>query len=89
MSGPGSVYTKLVFVQHCIAGAAAGNSDQLGKQPAERFLSSLARIGEPPSAAKPNATVEGRLRTLKDLFDKGLVTPAEYETRRKEILSAL
>ncbi len=34
-------------------------------------------------------SIEARLRTLTDLKDKGLVAPAEYESRRNEILGSI
>ena len=40
---------------------------------------------QPPAAQDP----EERLRRLKDLRDKGLITPEEYETKRQEILKGL
>ncbi len=37
----------------------------------------------------PSMSLEERLGQLKQLFDKGLITPEEYELKRKEILSEL
>lgn len=41
------------------------------------------------SHASAGASIEARLRTLADLREKGLVAPAEYESRRNEILSSI
>lgn len=40
---------------------------------------------QPPSTAAPSS----RLATLKDLYDRKLITPEEYEAKRKEILGTL
>jgi hypothetical protein len=40
----------------------------------------------PPSAA---ASVEDRLRKLKSLHEQGLITDAEYESRKSQIISEL
>jgi hypothetical protein len=40
-------------------------------------------------APKPAQTVEERLEQIKILLDKGLITPEEYEAKRKEILGDL
>lgn len=42
-----------------------------------------------PAAPAAAPSIEQRLITLKDLFDRQLITPAEYEAKRKEILSGL
>jgi hypothetical protein len=44
-----------------------------------------AASGSAPAASEP----EERLRRLKDLRDKGLITPEEYEKKRQEILKGL
>jgi hypothetical protein len=47
---------------------------------------------DPAAASAPAATPqdpEERLRKLKDLRDKGLITPEEYEKKRQEILKGL
>ena len=41
------------------------------------------------SAGPSNADVEQRLRKLKELKDKGLITEEAYRTRMQEILSEL
>jgi hypothetical protein len=48
----------------------------------------------PPAAAVPNApaassSTAARLQALKDLLDRKLITPQEYEAKRKAILDAL
>lgn len=45
----------------------------------------------PPAETAPSAerSVEERLRELQNLLDKGLITPEEYEVKRREILGAL
>jgi len=42
-----------------------------------------------PSALSPEADMERRLRTLKDLHDQGLITDEAYRAKIEEILSAL
>jgi hypothetical protein len=42
-----------------------------------------------PAAASPEADMERRLRTLKDLHDKGLITEEAYRAKVEEILSVL
>jgi hypothetical protein len=46
-----------------------------------------AQGGASQSPAAPS--IEQRLTTLKELFDRQLITPAEYEAKRKEILGGL
>jgi hypothetical protein len=50
-----------------------------------------AGTGVLPQSSHPSAgaSIEARLRTLADLKEKGLVAPAEYESRRNEILSSI
>ena len=40
-------------------------------------------------ASVPHSEMEPRLARLKSLFDKGLITETDYDTRRREILSEL
>jgi len=44
---------------------------------------------QPSSGHSAGPSIEARLRTLTDLKDKGLVAPAEYESRRNEILGSI
>ena len=44
---------------------------------------------EPKKASPEGGDIEERLRTLKALFDKGLITKEEYDKKRAEILEAL
>jgi hypothetical protein len=49
-----------------------------------------AGVSAAPTAPAPSAQEpEERLRKLKDLRDKGLITPEEYEKKRQEILKGL
>jgi hypothetical protein len=41
------------------------------------------------SATAPTPTPEQRIRSLDDLHQKGLITDAEYQQRRKEILDSI
>jgi hypothetical protein len=43
----------------------------------------------PPTSLSPEADMERRLRTLKDLHDKGLITDEVYRAKVEEILSVL
>ncbi len=52
----------------------------------DRLPSNVAPQG---NAAAPTADPEARLRKLKDLLDKGLITPEDYDRRRAEILQSL
>jgi uncharacterized membrane protein YdbT with pleckstrin-like domain len=45
--------------------------------------------GLPTTGAAPGASTAERLAQLTDLRDKGLVTPEEFEAKRKEIVSGL
>ncbi|WP_143042602.1 hypothetical protein [Variovorax sp. YR634] len=42
---------------------------------------------QPSGGHSAGPSIEARPRTLTDLKDKGLVAPAEYESRRNEILA--
>ncbi|MBW8892018.1 MAG: hypothetical protein JF617_07610 [Burkholderiales bacterium] len=46
-------------------------------------------VSAKPSGHSAGPSIEARLRTLTDLKDKGLVAPAEYESRRNEILGSI
>src|SRR5262249_15159882 len=43
----------------------------------------------PKNAPAASGSVADRLQALKDLLDRKLITPAEYEAKRKAILDAL
>ena len=44
---------------------------------------------DPAASAPPPTTVTARLEELKSLLDRGMVTQAEYDERRKAILDSL
>jgi hypothetical protein len=52
-----------------------------------------APVAAPATAAAPSPAygpdAEQRLTTLKHLYDKGLITKSEYESKRAEILKGL
>ncbi len=48
-----------------------------------------ARSPNPPPAAAPKASVAERLKALEDLLNQRLISPAEAELKRKQILSEL
>lgn len=62
-------------------------------QPAVRSASMKPGPGAPAGASARSAAAPGsvteRLEKLKGLFDQGLITKAEYEAKRKEILAEL
>jgi hypothetical protein len=45
-----------------------------------------ASVQRPLPSAQPSASIEDRLTRLHDLKTRGLITEAEYDTRRREIL---
>jgi hypothetical protein len=81
-----------------------GGSDPLGVTlMVVGVIAAMVGIGElmpkssPPGSAKLPApavvdntrSVEGRLRELEDLHQKGVITAAEYDAKRAEVLAAL
>lgn len=48
-----------------------------------------AKPAPPAAIAKPGGDVATRLQTLKGLFDRGLISPEQYEAKQKEILGGL
>lgn len=89
--GVGTAETGQLLFQHGFAGSRA-MEDALGKtQAALRELKLSAHTSPMPAqqALPPASSVETRLTTLKNLKDKGMLTPGEYEKKRVEILNAL
>lgn len=52
-------------------------------------LAEMEKATAPASAPASTESAEDRLKKLKDLFDKGLVTKEEYEAKRAEILKSM
>jgi hypothetical protein len=48
-----------------------------------------AKPEKPSTVTPPTSSTAQRLQELKDLLDRKLITPSEYETKRKAILDAL
>ena len=60
--------------------------------PTSPSATTTAPIGQPPQppgAPAASSNVEDRLAQIKRLLDRGLMTPAEYEQKRKEIISGI
>jgi putative oligomerization/nucleic acid binding protein len=68
--------------------AGGGRIGEFDHQRVARFMETAKRIGAQSTAPTSSGTVR-RLEELKDLRDRNLITPQEYETRRKAILDAL
>ncbi|WP_167369442.1 SHOCT domain-containing protein [Pandoraea pulmonicola] len=45
--------------------------------------------GQAPTAAGSPVAVEDRIRKLKDLHEKGLISPEDFQKRRDEILASI
>jgi hypothetical protein len=56
--------------------------------PTARSESPHAEKGAPPAAPPDAANLDEKLRKLKSLLDKKLITPADYETRKNKLLDA-
>jgi hypothetical protein len=69
-----------------VAPAAATTPPAVGA-PAAAAPAGVSAAPSAPAPAAPDP--EERLRKLKDLRDKGLITPEEYENKRQEILKGL
>ncbi len=59
-----------------------------GSKPADAGRAPSASTGAAPRPA-PGSSAEERLAALKSLLDRGLITPADYEKKKQEILSGL
>jgi hypothetical protein len=55
----------------------------------EQAAQPMAAPAPAASTPAPAQTPEQRIRTLDELHQKGLVTDAEYQQRRKEILDSI
>ena len=60
--------------------------NSVGKAPPTEVVEVVEEVGRAPGGAP--TSVEARLRALDDLYDKALVSPAEYERKRGEILGS-
>jgi hypothetical protein len=77
------------FLMGGMIGAMAIPSTSKGDTYAESVRVTLAPIGSAVPSAATAASRDSRLATLKQLLDEKLITPEEYETRRKAILNDL
>jgi hypothetical protein len=70
-----------------------GRAFRCGAEPVPTVAANDAKSEEPTAGAPPKdepaLTPEQRLARLKDLLDKGLITQAEHDQRRQEILQSL
>jgi hypothetical protein len=67
------------------AAAAPVPADATKPRPATAAPAATPRLRDPGFAEE----VEQRLLTLKRLFDRGLISEAEYQQKRKEVLQLL
>jgi len=97
-NGPLQAYGPLQLRMHafyfgkCFFMVAGGGALGRYDEPhVARFLQSAGPIGAQPatSISPPPTDSRRRLEELKDLYDRNLITPQEYENRRKAILDAL
>jgi hypothetical protein len=65
----------------------SGRAFRCDRLPSNMSPQDSASSAGPPSA--PSADPEARLRKLKDLLEKGLITQEDYDRRRAEILQSL
>jgi hypothetical protein len=75
------------FVVMDVAGSDMSGMTISGRAFSCRHLEEQPAPAAPQPAKAPSA--EERLRKLRDLMDKGLITQDEYERRKKEILESL
>jgi hypothetical protein len=71
--------------------AAGGRTGAYDHARVALFRESARRVRAQPvtSVSPPPTDTRRRLEQLKDLYDRNLITPQEYDTRRKAILDAL
>jgi hypothetical protein len=69
--------------------AGGGRIGEFDHQRVARFMATARRISEQAPNSTPPSNSARRLQELKDLYDQKLITPQEYETRKKAILDGL
>jgi hypothetical protein len=82
----GGVRNDWVEIDGAVVAAAA---PEAAKAPVAAAPATPAASGEGPAAAKPSADLEQRLKTLKELRDKDLISEEAYRAKMQELLSEL
>ena len=59
------------------------------QQPPQRIATPIRQPDSPRSTAQPGRDEAVQLEKLRELRDKGLVSPDEYERKRKEIIDRM
>ncbi|MQA66081.1 MAG: hypothetical protein GEU76_09300 [Alphaproteobacteria bacterium] len=54
-----------------------------------RFESRIVATRVSAAAEPPASSVESRLKTVNDLFSRGLISQEEYDRKRREIMSGI
>ena len=75
-----------VEIDGAVVAAAA---PEAAKAPVAAAPATPAASGEGLAAAKPSADLEQRLKTLKELRDKDLISEEAYRAKMQELLSEL
>jgi membrane protease subunit (stomatin/prohibitin family) len=70
-------------------GAGLGAGMAVGQAMAQGMSGAFAQTAAPAPAAAPDDSVEGRLQKLKGLLDKGLISAADYDSTKAELLKKL
>jgi membrane protease subunit (stomatin/prohibitin family) len=70
-------------------GAGLGAGVAVGQAMAQGMSGAFAQTAAPAPAAAPDDSVEGRLQKLKGLLDKGLISAADYDSTKAELLKKL
>jgi hypothetical protein len=95
---------RMIFVGRCLSAFVTSMYERDDQLEAARFLSSIARRQEgdpeatsgpatngPATTSKPSSGMDAsaRLKQLEDAYRHNLVTPSEYQEKRKAILDAM
>jgi hypothetical protein len=85
MFGAIRVKARFLFSGKCMT-MVSTNFLESDTAKSEAFLASVANVNKDGQTAAP---IEEQLKALKLLYDKGVITPSEYEAKRQEILRRL
>lgn len=89
-SGPITLIGKLIYQPKCVFRVVSVTNDARRLAQGRQFFNTVSAETTAPSlptSVSPSNTPE-RLQQLKDVFDKGLITRDEYDSKRKSLLDA-
>ncbi len=96
IQGPVRSSARIIFVGQCVSAFVSNNLESEGQKETVRFLASIASLqqGSPAATSVITGPSSGtdpsvRLKLLEDAYRQNLLTPSEYQAKRKAILDAM